>query len=214
MRRSLILLLIPFSLSTFGQSREDHLEPTEGYFSLYRHQYEYYPFVYKHLINDLSWDPVARILTMPSFSGENVLSIESTNKEDTKFKVIYKICKESIWYKKNNDSIEVISFENDIDSTTVILIKKIFGKVLADTRYNKKASAGLDGVTYVFTGFFLGFGVRSGEVWSPANGTKMHDLVELGDLLIELAKSDNSDNRMKLESGIKIKGERLLKRLN
>jgi hypothetical protein len=214
MRRSLILLLISFSLSTFAQSREDHLEPTEAYFSMYRHQYEYYPFVYKHLIKDLSWDPVARILTMPSFSGENVLSIENANKEDTKFKVIYKICKESIWYKKNKDSIEVISFENDIDSTTVILIKKIFGKVLADTRYNKQARAGLDGVNYIFTGFFLGLGVRSGEVWSPANGTKMHDLIELGELLRELAKSENSDNRIKLESEIKTKGERLLKRMN
>ncbi len=213
-RCSLILLLISLQLSTFGQSGEDHLEPTEGYFSLYRHQYEYYPFIYKYLIKDLAWDPVARILTIPSFSGENVLSIERVGPEDKKFKVIYKTCKESIWYKKDKGSIEVLSFEKDIDSTTVELLRKIFEKVLADTRYNCKGRFGLDGVTYVFTGFSLGFGVRSGEIWSPANGTKMHDLIELGDLLIELAKTENNDNRKKLEDDIKIKGNRLLKRMN
>ena len=215
MRRVLILIGTVFSLTTFGQSAGDHLEPTGGYFNMYRHEYEYYPFIYKHLIKDISWNPIARVLTLPSFSPENVLSIESIDREEKIFKVIYKVCKESIWYREGDkNDIEVIKYEVGIDTTTVNLIRRVFTKAISETRYYEDPGMGLDGVTYIFSAFELGAGIRAGEVWSPDEGTKMNDLVEFVDLLISLAKSDKEDDRLKLRKQIKDKGDKLLKRLS
>src|SRR5690606_19701055 len=146
MRRVLILIGTVFSLTTFGQSAGDHLEPTGGYFNMYRHEYEYYPFIYKHLIKDISWNPIARVLTLPSFSPENVLSIESIDREEKIFKVIYKVCKESIWYREGDkNDIEVIKYEVGIDTTTVNLIRRVFTKAISETRYYEDPGIGVIG---------------------------------------------------------------------
>lgn len=207
------LLLIITSLSTFGQSGEDHLEPAEGYFNMYKYRYDYYPFIYKHLIKDLSDRPIARMLTLPSFEPENVLSIEAYNHKGKGYKLIYRVCKESIWYKQDKDSVEVVEYEKEIDSTMAGLIEMIFQKVLLETKYFEDSQMGLDGVNYIFSGFNGYFGIRAGEVWSPSKGTKMYELVLIGDYLIELAKSDNDTDSLVFKNAIMRQGEKLLKRL-
>ncbi len=200
---------------TFGQPKEDHLEPTDCYFDT--NDLNYYSSIYKHLIKDLSYDPVARMLVLPSFSAENVVSIEGVdreNREYRKFKVIYKTCKKSIYYKKRRNYTKISTYENEIDSVTVRLVNQIFKLVLSDTRYNKNVLSGLDGETYIFSGFFIGFGTQTGQIWSPDEGTKMSGLVELGNTLIQFAKSDNNVDRDKCKMNLRIKGENLLTRLN
>ena len=213
MRRLLILLLPLLSLTTFGQPGEDHLEPTDGYFNMYGFLHDYYPFIYEHLIKDLSDNPVARMLMLSSFSPENVVSIESADSEEKSYKVIFKECKENLWYKENKNTIEVTAYEQDIDTATVNLVRKVFKKVFFKTSYYDNNLMGPDGVRYIFTGFVLDSGIRTGEVWSPDEGTKMDELVGLGESLIRLAKANNDDDRLKFNKEIKDKGQRLLKRL-
>lgn len=208
MKRILIIFLTYVSLTTFGQPNGDHLEPTEGYFNMYGHHYDYYPFIYEHLIKGLSYNTVARMVTLPSFSPEYVLSVETTDNGKS-FKVIYKICKESIWYSEKRDKIKVIKYEKDLDSAMVNLIEKIFDKVLLKTKYYKDFRMGLDGVNYIFSSK-----IKAGQVWSPKDGTKMNDLVELGELLIEYAQLNSNDDRLKLNQEIMDRGKKLLSRLN
>jgi len=214
MRNVFIWVFTLISTLTFGQSKEDHLEPTECYFDT--RDLDYYSFIYKHLIKDLSYDPVARMLVLPSFSAENVVSIEGVdrdNREYRKFKVIYKTCKKSIYYEKRRNLTKVITYENEIDSASVRLVRQIFKLILSDTKYNKNDLSGLDGETYIFSGFFLGFGTQTGQIWSPRGGTKMSALVELGNCLIQIAKSYDNVDRKKYKIDLKIKGENLLTKL-
>lgn len=212
---STLIFLTLLSLRVFGQT-EDHLLPTENFFSLYKHEIEYYPYISKHLLKDLSDSPLARMITLPSFSPENVVSVESVDKDEKTFKVIFITGKESIWYKTNKNTLETTRYEETIDTSLVTIIKKVFKKATSQVRYMSDDSwaGGLDGVTYIFSAFAVGQGNRSGQVWSPDQGTKMNELVEFGDAMIQLAKSDNDNDRLKFKKEIKAKGERLLKGLN
>ena len=214
MKSLALTFLTLVSVSSFGQ--EDHLVPTGDYFNLYNHERDYYPYIYKHLFKDLSDTPLARVLTLPSFSPENVLSVENVDKEKENYKVIYVIGKESIWYKKNRNALEVMRYEEPIDTTLVRIISRVFRQATAQVKYPSEDSyaIGLDGVTYVFTTFVAGHGNRSGEVWSPDEGTKMNQLVEFTQALIQLAQSDNDNDRTKFKEAIRRKGQRLLVALN
>jgi hypothetical protein len=217
MKQTCIVFLTLLSLITQGQiDKIDHLEPARNLFSLYKHEQDYYPFIAKHLLNDLSDVPIARMLMLPSFSSENVLSIESADNGKT-YKAIFKICKESIWYKKNRNAIEVTRYEEPIDTSLVNLIGNVFQVVTSETMYppvGVPPSTGLDGTTYYFSSFAGLGGMRAGTVWSPSPGTKMNALVEFGEVIIQFAKSDNDTDRMKFKKEIKDKGNKLLLTLN
>jgi hypothetical protein len=214
MRHTIILFSILISSTTFGQSSEDHLEPAQSYFNMYNHEKDYYPFIYKHLLADISDGQVISMLTMPSFTPESLMCLENIDKEGKKYKVIYKVCTESIWCKKNRNEIEVTRYEEEIDTATANLIKKVFKTALLQTKFKEQKDIGLDGVTYVVSGNFGLSGTFSGEVWSPNEGTKMYDLIEFGEAIISLAKSDNNSDRLKFKATIKDKGGKLFKRLN
>jgi hypothetical protein len=203
----------------FGQSLmepndQDHLEPPESYFAIWDHEKDYFPFIYKHLLKDLSDRPVARLLILPSFFPENVVSVESMDKDDLKYRIIYKTCSESVWKRKNRNAVEVIKYEGEVDSAIVNVIKKVFRIALLKTRYNEIDGIGFDGVSYIFSGTFGLSATLSGEIWSPNEGTKMYELVEFGESMIALAKADNNSDRQRLKKEIKENGERLFKRIS
>lgn len=210
MRSVILTFWIVVSLESFAQ--DDHLLPADGFFNLYTHEREYYPYIYKHLLKDLSDTPLARLITLPSFTPESVLSVESVgwNKED--YKLIYVIGRESIWYKKNKNTLEVTRYEEPLDTDLVGMIREIFKEVTAQVRYlsDDSRSVGLDGITYVFTTFVAGQGNRSGQVWSPDEGTKMNRLIEFTRVMIQLAQSDSAIERQTFKNELRRKGSRLL----
>ena len=214
MRSFVLTFLTLVSLSSFGQ--EDHLLPTGDFFNLYSHERDYYPYVYKHLFKDLSDTPLARVITLPSFSPESVLSIENVDREKENYKLIYVIGKESIWYKKNRNTLDVTRYEEPIDTALVRIIRRVFKAATTQVKYLSDDSwgAGLDGVTYIFTTFVVGQGNRSGEVWSPDEGTKMIQLIEFAQALIQLAQADSDNDRVKFRKEIRKTGERLVIDLN
>ena len=89
------------------------------------------------------------------------------------------------------------------------MIEELFDKMIFDTRYYDALDLPFDGATYIFCS-----GTRSGEVTTPRAETKVNELAALGLLMIELAKSDNEDDRFKLSSEIRSRAERLVKRLD
>lgn len=201
------MLLTYLSLTVLAQP-EDHLEPTDGYFNMHAHHYEYYPFIYKHLLKDLSGRPVAQMLTLPSRTPESVVSIERTRGSEL-YKVIYKVCKESIWFSKDREKNEVITYEKDIDTTMVFLIQQVFEEMLLETRYYEGIYLSLDGVTYIFCSK-----AKSGKVTTPRNETKVNDFAALGLLMIELAKSNNKDDELRIQTEIKTRAKGLLNKLD
>jgi len=180
---------------TTAQNRDDNLEPVRGIFNIYDFQFEYYSRVRKVLFNGLLDRPEIRFQVMPSFTPENVLDIEF-DRDNNKYYIIYHICKQMIWSNEKWTEVKVSKFKTEIDKESVKLIKSLFSKAIAQVKFppiveeGGWVTLGLDGENYYFTVNEYGYGIKSGTVWSPSKGTKMEKLVDIGNKLIELAKSE------------------------
>jgi hypothetical protein len=190
MRQILTYGLCIISFCSYGQP--DRLLPVRDYFNHYEHERDYYPHVFNHLINGLSLTPIARVVVLPSFSAEHVISIEkSDNKKD--FSLIYKKCKESIWYSEKRDKIKTEIHEIPIDSSFAILVGKVFIKATTEIKYPTEPQWGLDGITYIMSTFVPKYGIQTGETWSPRTGTRMRQLVDISDILISMTTANKAD---------------------
>lgn len=162
-----------------SQNTSDHLIPDKSIWSLFDYQFVYYSNIRNVLMKDLSNDPKIRLVSLPSFSPESVLQIDKST-------LIYRIPNQMIWSNNNQANIEVKEYRVEIDSRSVALIKSLFLKAIRQTRYPETKIWGLDGIYYYFLAW--GNGLESGKTWSP-NTPNMQKLVEIGEKLIELAKT-------------------------
>jgi hypothetical protein len=67
-------------------------------------------------------------------------------------------------------------------------IRGVWKKMLLDVRHPKEPRDGLDGITYHFSAFFVGWGELSGEAWSPDAESKTGRLVSLAEALGDYAR--------------------------
>lgn len=186
MKIKLVLLLFILPLFCKAQTENDHLEPEQSFWDFYNYQVDYYTKVREKLSVDHVDSPEIRLFVMPSFTPENMLLIEESNKINGKYYLVYRIGDKMIWYNKDWENVRVKEFRMEIDSKSVELIRSLFLKALYQTRYYKEETFGKDGTTYHFSAW--DWGMKSGTVWSPST-PKMTKLVEIGNDLIELAKS-------------------------
>lgn len=193
------ILVCSFGLAN-AQEKGDHLEPVGGIWDLYNFQFEYYSKVRKVLFDGLSDSPEIRFQIMPSFTPENVLDIEF-DRDTEKYFIVYHICETMIWYNEKWEKVKVEKYRTEIDKESVETIKVLFDIVISQTKFPEEETIGLDGADYYFS--INKFGLKSGTVWSPSEGTKMRRLIQIGFSLIELAKSNKSiaglDDKLKLE---------------
>lgn len=178
-----ILFCIP---KTSAQS--NNLEPVESIFDEFNYQFEYYSLVRKVLMNGMSNYPEVRFLIIPSFSVEEVVSIEKSNEG---YFIVHHKMKESIWYTETNkEKIEVEKKRVGILKSDVELYRELFLAAINKRKYPKKEFWGTDGINYYFT--VNDKRLKTGTVWSPKSGSKMDRLNEIGNSLISLAnKTEN-----------------------
>jgi hypothetical protein len=206
----IIIALIFFSFlePIKAQDKGDHLEPVGSIYDIYDFQFEYYSKVRKVLFNGLTDAPEIRFQVMPSFTPENVLDIEF-DRGNSKYYIVYHICEKMIWYNEKWDKIKVEKYKTEIDKESVELIKSLFDIAIAQTKFPEDETIGLDGANYYFS--INKFGLKSGTVWSPSDGTKMRKLVDIGYGLIKLAKSKNE--LAKIDKDLRQKIENLIEEL-
>jgi hypothetical protein len=189
-----IILLCNIGI-TKAQNSDDHLEPVHGFFDSYNFSFEYYSNVRKVLLNGLSDRPDVRYLILPSFSPESVLDIE-LDRDNYKCFLIYHICEQKICYNKQWETVKVKKYKTEMDIKSAKLLISLFSMAIAQVRFPPPVEKGgmvairHDGENYYFSVKEVGYGMKSGKVWSPEPGTKMNKLVTIGNKLIELAKSD------------------------
>jgi len=184
---AVILFLLCRVGVTKAQSDWDHLEPVGGIYDIYDFQFEYYSKVRKVLFNGLTDKPEIRFQVMPSFTPESVLDIQF-DRDNKKYYLVYHICEQMIWHSdKNWENVKVNKFKTEIGKESVDLIKFLFDIAIAQVKFPKEEIMGLDGTNYYFS--VDKYGLKSGTVWSPSKGSKMQRLVDIGNKLIELAKS-------------------------
>ena len=197
MAKKIILSAIICLLCTtiFAQSNGAHLVPTCGVFDMWDWRLEYRSKVREILFNGLSDRPIIRFIALPSFNAERVVEI---NREQDRLFIVYHVSERRIWRNQNRENIRVKRFRTEIDTESVNLIRSLFGIATSQVRFREtiidesgrmRITAGFDGTSYYFI-FDCPSGRRSGTIWSPPRGSKMRRLVDIGNRLIDLAKSE------------------------
>jgi len=176
----ILIAIICFQINK-GYSQEDHLLPMEGIFGIFNFQVEYYSEVRKILFEGLEEMPSFRIIVLPSFSEEYLIT---TKEKDGKFSLLLRKPNKNIWYsmqegKTKLKSIEIEDFEIQIDSLSKDIFFNAFDCALTETKYADHHLLGLDGTTYIFQTVKYGRGKRTGHTWSPPSKSKMGKLVEV-----------------------------------
>ncbi|WP_394991852.1 hypothetical protein [Emticicia sp.] len=203
----LSIFFIFISQTLFAQ---EHLEPANGYFSSYKFQNKYYPLVRKYLLDDFKNSPLARVTILPSFLPEYVVSVDSSKKE---YFIICRIFNKQIWSNQDNKNFESevqkIEFKVKIEVELATLLNKLFFELTSQTRFPKfeyiefnggkrrvPSRIGTDGTTYIFSVFQNGFGTRSGQTWSPNKNTLMAELIGIAELMVLVAKQQETENEL------------------
>jgi hypothetical protein len=197
MNRFIILLIYGAALLPFGAAVKDahgspqHLEPVEGVF--YQFGDDYYQRIREILIGDKRVKSLARMLTIPSFVPERVVTLIKNEKD---YVVILKAVSKPIWPDRSKGDTRVIENAQVLDETTAWLISDVFLKATNNTRYPKEEHVGLDGAAYYFSAaqYKTGSGYpREGKTWSPETESTCGQLVALGQLMEKYALANKSD---------------------
>lgn len=167
--------------------------PEEGYFSSYQHHDEYYGRIRHVLLDSLASQFAVRIVVVPSFSPEYMLSIEP-GKTRSEFVLIHRMVSRSIWSEqfnqKNYETIRVNERRKNIPQPLAPDLIKLFGMAVNQTRFPEQRSLGTDGTNYYVV--VNNFGLRGGYTWSPRRGSLMEKLVAIIDQLTPFVLHDQS----------------------
>lgn len=193
--RQILVSVILIMTCSIVKSQPDHLEPADGFFTLYNYQVEYYSTIREVLFKGLADGPEIRFLVKPSFEPESVLDI-AFDRGQNKYFLIYRICEKMIWSNKDWKNVKVLEYKKEITKESVDLIKALFKAAIVKTRYPDSNIGRFDGTSYYFS--YRDFGTKSGTTWSPTGGSKMDRLVKIGLEMVELAK--NSDEPISLNN--------------
>ncbi|WP_299251832.1 hypothetical protein [uncultured Lacinutrix sp.] len=188
----LIFLSVFFSTNAQNENEEiilnraEHLFPLDGILNSYDFQFEYYSDLRKSLLKGLSDSPKIQYLSTPSFSTEYVLHINDSI-------ATYRKAINNIWYSKNTDSTNIEKYKSPINKESIELLQNLYRKAIKKTKYqiiepenSNNLISGNDGTTYLFSVY--NFGIKSGKTWSPKEGTKLFDLVQINEEIIEKIK--------------------------
>lgn len=87
--------------------------------------------------------------------------------------------------------VDVVETRAPIDAETIDLLEKLWASALLDVRPPdlSRSSVGLDGETCRFSDFVYGIGNLEGQTWSPDDGTRMRDLVNVGRAMIAYVRA-------------------------
>ena len=190
MKKSIILILVLlFNCHLFGQN---NLQPTNDLEDSYEGVLkDYFDNVFPLLFDGLSNKPLMRFTSMPSFSYENVLSVEKDLSGN--YKMIFHRCSESYWYAKKKRKVKIIKNSININSEFAEIIEKLFNKAVEKSVKPENDLLGFDGEFYYFTVVNKNESLITGTCWSPNKDSRIGKLVRIGDLLIGLTTEKSED---------------------
>lgn len=184
-----ILTIIYLFLFTNVYSQNDNLVPVNGFFYNPKKDNQYELRINKFLLSKLENHPTIRILVIPSFTSEYVISIDNNI-------LTYKIAKENISNSIQKENIEETTEWCTVDDDFSLLLKNVFVLITSKIQYPTKNMFGEDGTSYYFMTYSGNF-LRSGYTWSPDPKSRLNELVELTNLLVDLAKNKFKDEQIK-----------------
>ncbi len=192
--KKIIFILAFFRLALCSNAQPDNLQPVEGLFSGSTFLDQYYLAVKKVLFDSLSLNTDLRIVVMPSFSPEYLISLDT---KENKTYLTYRIAKQQIWQiPKPNDKVKFNNYRIEFDTSLTKKIHELFVLAISHARFDN-LHEGLDGTTYIFTIFKNGSGLIGGQTWSPTT-EKLSGLVAIAEWLNDCARTGTVMNKDKM----------------
>jgi len=197
--KKLIFIFALSGLFLYSNAQSDNLQPEKGLFSGYNPLHDsYYLAVKKVLFDSLSLHTDLRVIVMPSFSPEYLISLDTKEGKTT---LSYRIAKQQIWQiPKPNDQIKFNNYQIEFDPSLTQKIHELFVLAISQARFESLPD-GLDGTTYVFMTYENGYGLISGQTWSPRT-EKLSGLVTIAEWLNDCARTGTVMNKDKMQQKI------------
>lgn len=174
----------------------DHLKPVGGVFSFADWQMNYYLRIREILLAGLHSNFEIQVLILSSLDVEEVVALE---RRQGNYYIVHHKMEQSLWHaSKEVGQLTVTKRRAELLLADVELYKNLFLAAMKTCRYPDQEPIVLDGVNYYFS--VMGRGAKSGKVWSPPTGSKMHRLVELAYALIELVNGQEKVDRVELSA--------------
>jgi len=159
---------------------QDHLEPERGDLVTYKFLLDYHSRIRSILLDTLSERPIIRMVVLPSFSSEYVISIDMIDNDY----LITKIELDSnIWYSKHPEQIKKSITTKIIKPELADSLSSLYVLALSKTRYPDKPILISDGTRYHFAARGP-YGIQTATKHSPRTGTRIAELVHLTEKLM------------------------------
>jgi len=193
--KKLIFIFTLTGLAFFSNAQTDNLQPEKGLFSGYSTLHDsYYLAVKKVLFDSLSLHTDLRIVVMPSFYPEYLISLET---KEGKTYLTYRIAKQQIWQiPKPNNQVKFNNYKIEFDPFLAKKIHELFFLAISQAKFDCSPD-GLDGTIYVFMTYENGYGLISGQTWSPGT-EKLSGLISIAKWLTDCASSGEVMNKDKM----------------
>ena len=183
--KTILLLTVFFGLSISSFAQLEKLKPEPGSFSSLEVNSRYFSTVRKVLFDSLSINPKIRVIVMPPFSAEYLISIDSDHGVDY---LIYRIAKRQIWdiFKPTNDKVGYSNFKMRFDPSIADKLQSLFLQAILNSRFSP-LDGELDQTNYIFLTSKFGYGMIGGSI-SASTGTNKPGLIMLSGWLKDCAK--------------------------
>lgn len=202
-------------------SAQDHLEPEEGILNQPAWRWDYAERLREVLLKDAAFYHLARMVCLPSFEPEWVVTVVREDGKDFdaphSYYVEYVGAETILFHAKNARRLTVKKSRASLDRETAESVNKTWRRMLRTTRYPEQPRLGADGESYHFSRFVplidrgrpdpLG-GREQGTIWSPDGGSLCEELVAIGERLKAYAQAKPED-RDKIRSEIRVKADQL-----
>lgn len=224
-------ILAPGFLLTSGIAvrAQDHLEPEVASLSEYDFHWDYVKKLRQVLLKDASEYYMARMLCIPSFEPEWVVTIsrecEGGFEDDHphSYLVEYARAKKHLWHEKKFEEVEVSKVKASLDQRTAEAVFEVWRRMLHATRYPiDEERMGEDGETYHFSRQISmnhkgrldpRAGFEHGKIWSPDEDSPTGELVAIGEALKKYALARPED-RDGIQAEIRKKADQLKAKLD
>jgi hypothetical protein len=223
----IVLLQTPPAISGPG----DHLKPEDGVYGFLMLN-PYFESVSERLLSDDKYR-ICQAVIITSFKSETAVYIKYDKQPASlpvvvSLKLVYPLWTQlNEYFEKNKGNLtdevaqkkalsriksKVTRQEAEIESETAKLLEAVWATALSQVKYEDKENKGLDGESIHYANYTLGVGYRTGQAWSPDEGTITKELAELAKALREYPMLSGA-NRKNASKAMQSKAQTLLARL-
>lgn len=210
----------------------DELEPASSVFSTFVDYDLHLMYLRSALIGGNPWDKEALMVANPTFDPPWAVYLAGGDQPGPPF-LVYSVMtpdyhekyhhhiknpafvyalfdphQKLVDYKELGARREVMRLQEE----TADLLRRVWTAMLNRARYPDRSWFGLDGIRYWFGHFIAGKGVRSGTIWSPDAGTKLHALIKLAEQMRRLVLAPAAQ-RKAIEKSLQDAARSLLDRI-